>query len=221
MEHDFKYISKKNANVQKAYSNSVNMLKEVQDLVRDKFTFRFDIIGSYKLNMITYDAKSNIGYDFDFNIEVNDDNCDYTPKEIKKQILLPAFQKVCKKYGYGNPEDSTRVITIKKINHKKSRIQYSCDLAIVNNYTEDDGTPSQEYIHFDKKQNRYLWQQQSNGLLSFNEKLNWIKRNNLYELFKEFYLINKNFNNNPHNHSRQIRISTATEICQKYGYFSN
>lgn len=70
MQHDFHFISKKDPKVKKAYNDILNILKEVQDLVRKKFTFRFDVVGSYKRNMITYDAKSNVGYDFDFNIEV-------------------------------------------------------------------------------------------------------------------------------------------------------
>ena len=72
MQHDFHYISKKNSEVQKAYRDILNILKDTQNLLRQDFSFRFNVIGSYKRNMITYDKKSNIGYDFDFNIEVND-----------------------------------------------------------------------------------------------------------------------------------------------------
>ena len=52
------------------------LIYEVQDEVRDHFTFRFDFIGSTKRNMISRDIKSNIGFDFDVNIEVNDDEDD-------------------------------------------------------------------------------------------------------------------------------------------------
>ena len=62
--------------------------------------------------MITYDPKSNIGFDLDVNIYPNDDDNEYSPKEIK-QSLIKAFNKNIKKYGYSNVEDSTRVITIK------------------------------------------------------------------------------------------------------------
>ncbi|MCH5259029.1 MAG: hypothetical protein J1F18_04705 [Lachnospiraceae bacterium] len=61
MQHSFHYISKKDPEVKKAYGDILNILKGAQDLVREEFTFRFDVVGSYKRNMITYDAKSNIG----------------------------------------------------------------------------------------------------------------------------------------------------------------
>ena len=40
--------------------------------------------------MITYDPKTNTGFDFDKNIEVNDSNEDYSPKELK-HLLMNSF----------------------------------------------------------------------------------------------------------------------------------
>ena len=42
----------------------LEIIYAVQDLLRDKFTFRFDFIGSSARNMITQDVRSNIGFDF-------------------------------------------------------------------------------------------------------------------------------------------------------------
>ena len=95
--------------------------------------------------MITYDSKSNVGYDFDFNIEVNDDDETYKPKQLKN-MLQKAIGTVCVKYGYDYPEDSTRVLTIKMKNRRESRILHSCDFAIVNNCIDDEGYECQEYI---------------------------------------------------------------------------
>ena len=114
--HDFSYISKNDNQVQKFYNIIIDILCEVQDLIRDKFTFSFIPVGSYSRNMITYDKKTNVGFDFDFNIEVNDDEENFSAKEIKN-ILINALNHVVIKYGYSYAEDSTRVITIKKINH--------------------------------------------------------------------------------------------------------
>lgn len=156
MKHDFNFISKNNPKVKRAYMDILNMFKEVQNLVRRKFTFRFDVVGSYKRNMITYDAKSNVGYDFDFNIEVNDGDDRYKPKQIK-DILRNAIGTVCVKYGYDFPEDSTRVLTIKMKDRKNSSILHSCDFAIVNNYIDDEGYECQEYIHYDKAHRKYAF----------------------------------------------------------------
>lgn len=216
MTHDFRYISKNDEKVQEAYHNILDMIYNVQDIVREKFTFRFDIVGSYKMNMITYDANSNIGYDFDFNIEVNDDNI-YSPKEIK-EILMLTFENIRYKYGYGRPENSTRVITIKKVNYSTSKILHSCDFAIINNYHNGEKC-RQKYIHFNKKSQTYSWNQQGKGFYLLPDKLDWIKKNKLWNEFRDLYLENKNNNTNEFNHSRQIRAITAQQICQQNGYY--
>ncbi len=217
MQHDFHFISKKDPKVKKAYNDILNILKEAQDLVRKKFTFRFDVVGSYKRNMITYDAKSNVGYDFDFNIEVNDGNGRYKPKQLKN-MLQNAIDAVCVKYGYDHPEDSTRVLTIKMKNRKKSCILHSCDFAIVNNYIDDDGYEGQEYIHNDKHGN-YTWCEQPEGYYMLPDKIDWIKENDLWDVMRKLYIEKKNGNNDPNVHSRTIFAVTVHEICQKFGFY--
>ena len=217
MQHDFHFISKKDPKVKKAYNDILNILKEVQDLVRKKFTFSFDVVGSYKRNMITYDAKSNVGYDFDFNIEVNDGNDRYKPKQLKN-MLQNAIDAVCVKYGYDHPEDSTRVLTIKMKNRKKSCILHSCDFAIVNNYIDDDGYEGQEYIHNDKHGN-YTWCEQPEGYYMLPDKIDWIKENDLWDVMLKLYIEKKNRNNDPNVHSRTIFAVTVHEICQKFGFY--
>ena len=64
----------------------LEIIYAVQDLLRDKFTFRFDFIGSSARNMITQDVKSNIGFDFDINIEVNDPEDTYRAEELRHLI---------------------------------------------------------------------------------------------------------------------------------------
>ncbi len=84
MEHDFQYISKHDPKIKACYKDLVCLIHEVQKLVRDRFTFQFYPVGSYKRNMITYDCKSNVGFDFDINIVVNDDENYYSPKQIRE-----------------------------------------------------------------------------------------------------------------------------------------
>ena len=220
MRHDFHYISKHDPEVKKVYNDILNMLDEVQDLLSNKFTFRFDVVGSYKRNMITYDSKSNIGYDFDFNIEVNDDSNKYSPKKLKN-MLQNAIGKVCIKYGYDYPEDSTRVLTIKKKDRKKSSILHSCDFAIVNNYIDDEEYECQEYIHYDKAHRNYTWCEQSDGYYMLSDKIDWIKGNNLWNAVRDLYIEKKNKNDDPNMHSRTILAITVHEICQRYGFYEN
>lgn len=147
--HDFRYVTKNKAKPIK--KELYQILNEVQDLIRDKFTFSFTPIGSSRHNMITYDTKSNIGFDFDINIEVNDDNEDFEPKEIRT-IIRTAIDRIAPRYGYKSCENSTRVLKIKKVDAYHSHIIHSCDFAIV--YNCGDGR--QQYIRFNKDNNYTL-----------------------------------------------------------------
>lgn len=79
--HDFRYVTKAQAKPVK--DEIVQIIRETQNIVRPYFTFQFRSVGSSKMDMITYDRKSNIGFDFDFNLEINDDNKNYNPEEIR------------------------------------------------------------------------------------------------------------------------------------------
>ena len=214
--HNFQYVSRKQLSHVK--NNLIRIINSVQDEVRKDFTFRYDFVGSIKRNMVTYDVKSNIGYDFDVNIQVNDKECRFSAKEIKTKIRI-ALDKVAPRFGYDNAEDSTRVLTIKVKDRKNSRILYSCDFAIVNDYIDDDGNDRQEYIHFNKKHHKYIWQEQPQGFYLLDEKAEWIKDCGYWDEMRMLYLYKKNCNNDSNKHSRSIYAETIHEICQKYGYF--
>lgn len=209
--HDFRYVTKKEA--QPIKDELYQILYEVQDLVRNNFTFSFTPIGSSSRNMITYDAKSNIGFDFDINIEVNDDNENFSPKEIRT-IIRTAIDRIAPQYGYKYCEDSTRVLTIKKVNTFSSSIIHGCDFAIVYNCT--DGR--QQYIHFNKDNDYYSWEYQGKGFIGLNKKIDWLKRNGLWGELQDYYIEKKNRNENPDKHSRSIFAESINEMCQKNGY---
>ena len=214
--HNFQYVNLKQLSFTK--KELIQIIHSVQDDVRQYFTFQFYFVGSVKRNMVTYDVGTNIGYDFDVNIQVNDDDCKYSAKEIKTKIML-ALNKVVYRYGYDNAEDSTRVITIKFKDRENSRILHSCDIAIVNDYVDEEDNERQEYIHFNKKQNEYYWQKQPQGFYLLDEKVEWIKGNGYWQEVRDLYLDKKNGNTDPHKHSRSIYAETIHEICQRYGYY--
>ena len=209
--HDFRYVTKNEAKPIK--EELYQILYEVQDLVRDNFTFSFRPIGSSSRNMITYDAKSNIGFDFDINLEVNDDNEDFEAKEIRA-IIRTAIDRVAPRYGYKSCEDSTRVLTIKKVNTLTCRIIHSCDFAIV--YNCADGR--QQYIRFNKDNNYYSWEYQGKGFADLDKKIDWLKKNGSWADLQDYYIEKKNANENPNKHSRSIFAESINEMCQKTGY---
>lgn len=206
--HDFIYVSKVKAKPVK--KELIEIIHEVQDIVRNYFTFQFRVVGSSSMNMVTYDRKSNIGFDFDFNLEINDDEEDYNPNEIR-HIIKNAIDRIAPRYGYKHCEDSTRVLTIKKVNTFTSQILHSCDFALV--YNCDDGR--QQYIRFNKKNNNYTWEYQGKSFKNLENKITWLKGNGCWEDLQKYYLNKKNRNNNPDKHSRSIFAESINEMYQK------
>lgn len=206
---NFNYVPK--AEYMPVKNELIELIKMVQDEVRDSFTFRFDFIGSASRNMITRDENSNTGYDFDVNIRVNDDDNSYLAADIK-QILINGFNKHSNKFKYDYCEDSKRVITIKVKDRQNSKILHSCDFAVVNDYTDNHGNQRQEFIYFNKNQNTYEWQEQPEGFYRLPEKENWIKENGLWQDVRDLYLYKKNNNNDPNKKSRSIYAETIAAV---------
>lgn len=206
--HDFVYVTK--ASAQPVKNELLQIIREVQDIVRPYFTFQFRPVGSSSRNMITYDRKSNIGFDFDFDLEINDDDEGFTSEEIR-HIIKSAIDKVSPRHGYKYCEDSTRVLTIKKVNTITSRILHSCDFAIVHNCKDR----RQQYIRFNKKNNNYTWEYQGKGFPKLENKITWLKTNGYWGEFLNYYIDKKNYNNNPNKHSRSIFAESINEMYQK------
>ncbi len=146
--HNFKYVPKEEW--KPIRDELLEIIHRLQNEVRDNFTFQYHFVGSSKRKMITRDWNSNIGFDFDVNIEVNDPDGDYSAEEIRN-ILRKGFDKVNNPYGssvfgYDYTEDSTRVLTIKVKDRTNSRILHSCDFCII----YECGNGRQQYIRYNK-----------------------------------------------------------------------
>lgn len=214
MNH-FEYVSKsKYMSVKKEL---IKIINQVQDELREQFTFDYKFIGSSSRNMITYDPKTNKGYDFDINIEVNDFDEYYSAKELK-EILINTFNQVIKlTYPYASCQNNTRVFTIKVYEEnpcciniialRSPKIEYSCDFAIVNTINDYQ----QEYIRFNKNTHEYSWQMQCKGYL-LSKKEAYIKKNKLTNELRKIYLDKKNFNTNPNKKSRALYAEAVNEL---------
>lgn len=204
--YNFEYVTKNQAKPVK--KELCEIIYEVQDIVRPYFTFQYQFVGSSKYNMITVDKKSNKGFDFDINIVVNHE--DYQAYEIRK-IIKNAIDKVAPYYGYKYCEDSTSVLTIKKVDRYNSRILYSCDFALV--YNCDNG--KYQYIRFNKSSNTYTREYRGGGFKNLEKKIKWLKANKHWEELKQYYLNKKNYNNNPDKHSRSLFAESINEMYQR------
>ncbi|MCH5156631.1 MAG: hypothetical protein J1G02_02000 [Clostridiales bacterium] len=204
---DYRYVTKDQYS--EAKQDLIELINLVQDEVRDYFTFRYDFIGSVSRNMVTMDYDSNVGYDFDVNLRVNDDEENYSAEEIK-QILKKGFDKFAHLFKYDYSEDSTRVLTIKVKDRQHSRILHSADFAVVH-----DGSKGQQYIHYNKNQQTYEWQYQPKSYYKLDERIAIIKENNLWQKVRDLYLNKKN-NNTDGKKSRSLFAETINEIYMQY-----
>lgn len=214
---DYEYVPKEEW--QPVRDKLYEIIYNLQHEVGDYFTFQYHFVGSSKRNMITQDRNSNTGFDFDVNIEVNDPDEDYSAEEIRN-ILRNGLDRVTNPYGrsifgYDYTEDSTRVLTIKVKDKANSRILHSCDFCIVN----DCGDGRQQYIRYNKKQCSYSWEYQPKGYYELPEKIEWIKKNGLWQQVRDVYLDKKNMNTDKNKKSRSIFAETVHQICQQNGYF--
>ena len=206
--YHFEYVSKKEAAPYKA--ELIEILHQVQDYVRDDFTFQFTFIGSSSRNMITYDPTTNIGFDFDVNITVNDDDEDYSPKEIRT-ILHNAVSRFMPAYGYNKCEQSTRFISIKVVDQWSSRVIRSCDFAVVY-----EGRNGQQYIRFNKERNYFSWEFQTQPYKELEFRADYLKENGHWNEVLEVYLDKKNNNYNPDKHSRSLYAETINECFRRH-----
>ena len=194
----------------------ISIIMETQDLLRDDCAFRFCFVGSDRRDMVTCDPKTNIGYDFDIDLELSGDGCKYAPKEIKAKFI-GALDQVIRKYGYDCAENSTRVITIKLKDRQNSRILHSCDFAIIRSCTDKSGCRRRQYIHFNKKQNSYSWKELPDHY-RLSEKAQWVKDHGHQEEMRDLYLKKKNHNRDPLKRSQALYAEAVHEICQKHGF---
>ncbi|MDD2445819.1 MAG: hypothetical protein PHX09_03310 [Clostridia bacterium] len=174
-------------------------------------TFEEILIGSGKYGLVTYDTKGNKGFDFDFNLNVQqvfDDFCDeegvFTAKDLKLAIM-EGLKEALKDTNYKNPKDSSSVITIKVVDQENSSILYGADFAVMYN---------SEKIKYDKKAKSYYFEEKSLKQYSENDKIDIIKRDNHWNEFRERYLEKKNSDLNKK--SSSIRRETTNDIWTKY-----
>lgn len=192
----------------------IELIKLVQKDLKNEFTFQYKFEGSDKFNLVTYDPRTNTGFDFDVNLYPNDEKEKYSAKELKT-LFINSFNKFTSKFGFDYCENSSRVITIKVKDKKHSKVLYSVDFAVVNDYYDNENYWHQEIVFFNKGQNSYYWQEQPQTFYEFYSRIDAIKENGLWQEVRDLYLEKKNNNINQNKKSRSLRIETINEIYQR------
>lgn len=190
------------------------ILREVQKYLRKNkiLTFQFNLIGSAGRKLITRVKNGNKGFDLDYNIVIQKIlNEKYEDPKLLKEIFVKLFNRYFDD-SYDYSEDSTSVITIKKLNANRNKIICSVDFAIVSYYEDDDGKERQEYVRFDKNTNTYSWALRKVAA-DHRYVENLIKDNGLWQNVKKLYLENKN--KEPDKKSRIVYYQTLDTIFKR------
>ncbi|MBO4918747.1 MAG: hypothetical protein J5365_01175, partial [Erysipelotrichaceae bacterium] len=172
--YHFNYVSKALA---KPYRRKIEKtINEVQNLVRKEFTFMFFLTGSAKRKLITYDVRTNKGFDFDYDIVVNCDHSKYSPEKIKR-ILFDAFQKAGANNDFSKVENSKRVISLKMYENDNNGLLVTptlvcgADIAIV---IKNSKGIVEKYLNYDKSRNVYSWEIQPKDFDGLEERIEQI-----------------------------------------------
>lgn len=160
------------------------IIYEVQDFVREYFTFEVRLIGSGEKRLITQNGEDG-AYDLDYNIIIQRDkkNLINNPKQIK-EFFVNAFNQVASEYEFSFAKNSTSVITERYI---PKGPKFSFDIAIITQGNDD----KYYKLVYDKPSNRYFWNEVPLSK-NYQVKFTQIKAQGDWQSFKKRYLELKN-----------------------------
>lgn len=227
----YEFVNKKEVSLVRYEIETI--IHKVQDFLRKRhiMTFQYNLVGSASRHkhLVTRIIGGNQGFDMDYNIIIKSINKAYDDAEKTKHIIMEAFNKFLFK-GFKNCEDSSSVFTIKKIDKQNSKIIYSFDFAIVNYYNEEvqnsdfdydydapedeyETIERQEYIYFDKQNNKYFWELRPIAFDDHRYKEQYIKKAGYWNYLRDVYLERKNLK--PTKKSRIIYYETLDYVFQR------
>ncbi len=220
----YEYVTKKE--YQPVREGLERIIKDVQNIVRDTFTFQFKLVGSGKKHLITRIKDGNQGYDFDYNIVLN--RCKEKNKiwraNFARNTIKNAFENAIKNTKYNKVSDTKSGFTIKVVDRMNSKIIHSCDFSVIY-YPEadDDGEKNEsgfyKYAMLNKSNSNITWEIRNNSK-NYNYKLKWLQNGvgNYWDKIKTEYLTVKNSNKDINKHSFQLYLEA---VCNVYNQFYN
>lgn len=132
------------------------VLNRVKSEMSDRYNLHFQskLAGSAKVGLATRVKNGNKGFDLDYDLIIPPSTHDrYRANEIK-QKFISAFDTAIEGSPLSFAQDSTSVITLRKVDRIKKRRLYSCDFAIIY-YGQKDAQNGYFYLRNDKKAKNY------------------------------------------------------------------
>ena len=191
------------------------IIRKVQKILKkeDKNqTFQFILVGSGGRHLITRIKGGNAGYDFDFNLVMNDH---FNWKPTIRETIFEALQKAITGTRFNTIENSTSVITIKQVSKKDKKVIVGCDFSVIY-YPEDDDSGYYMFSRFNKQQNNFTWEIRNASRFS-DVKLNCLKENckGIWKDIREEYLKLKE-NDKQNKHSFVLYHEAINNIYNQY-----
>ncbi len=173
------------------------------------------LIGSGKRHLVTRVVGGNGGYDFDYNliIPAPSEGYHYNADVVKLQFI-EAFKTALKGTKYNDPQDSTSAITIKVVDKQKSRIEHSCDFAIIY-YDKNRAENGYYYLKNNKKQGQYTFEFRNlsrNADAKIEEILEY---NNGWNAIRAEYIKLKNANKDINKHSFSLYLEAVNNVYNR------
>ncbi len=210
----FEYVPRKT--VSELRRMIIELLKLVQNDLRDKFTFSYTFdIGSSTYNLVVTDVNGNGGFDIDCDLHINVLDDSYTAKEIRTMII-ESINKFKKMFNFNKSSDTTRVYTIALVDRNNKKRIFHVDFAFIREYYDENGEFYTEYIHhYDN--GGYGWCLESSRYLAFRDQQKFCKRNGLWNEVRDNYLEKKN-NNRNNLESHELYLAAVNEVAMDNGY---
>lgn len=207
----YEYVSKSEyAPVRKELEQIIN---RVQVYMRKNYelTFQFRLVGSGQRHLVTRIKGGNRGYDFDYNLILTppDDGYLYRAKVIKDEFMT-AFRAALQGTKYSFPQDSTSSITIKVYDRGKTKIEHSCDFAIIY-YDSNDGIDGYYFLRNHKPQQSYQFAFRPSNF-DIDEKVQEIIADDGWADIEDEYLLLKDINEGNRKHSFSLYAEAVNNV---------
>lgn len=214
---EYEYVSTSEyAPVRKELEQIIN---RVQVYMRKNYglTFQFRLIGSGRRHLVTRIKGGNRGYDFDYNLILTPpgDGYRYIAKAIKDEFMT-AFKVALQGTKYSFPQDSTSSITIKVYDKGKTKIEHSCDFAIIY-YGSNDGIDGYYFLRNHKPQQSYQFAFRSLNF-DIDEKVQEIIADDGWADIEDEYLLLKDINEGNRKHSFSLYAEAVNNVYNQMYY---
>ena len=210
---EYSYVPKSKVKILAREAEAI--IADAREILWEKdITFDPILVGSGDRNMVTCIKDTDVGYDLDYNLILKKFPRELEPYQIKA-LFQNAFNVAVRNTGYSYPQDSTSVLTIKKLG-MYGQVLRSIDFAILSEFSDSKG-PYLKYIRNEKRPfGPYVWAVRGRGGNHFDDKREELKQNpRLWNMVRDEYLKLKNANEDEDKRSFDLYAEAVSNIYEQ------